>query len=131
MPDKEKDLRILCEQAADDFLKNQDIANPDDPPCSNSERFLVHSKPYVRKSNLANDRSSLVCWEAHLRFAGYDLYVSIVRRSYIPPVMDMFQDLVVCSKFHFDTPDNPDLDELQKSQRHLTMTHRKIVDSIH
>lgn len=37
----------------------------------------------------------------------------------------------MCSKFNFDTPENPDLDELEKSERHLVMTHRKIVDSIH
>ena len=28
MSDREKDLRILCEQVTDDFLKNQDITNP-------------------------------------------------------------------------------------------------------
>lgn len=90
MPDREKDLRIICDQVADDFLKNQDIANPTDPPSLNSERFLVQSKPYVRKENLTNDRSQIVCWESHLRFSGYDLYITVMRRSYIPPVMDMY-----------------------------------------
>ena len=90
MQDKEKDLRILCDSAADDFLRNQDIANPNDPPSFESERFLIHSKPYVRKSNLTNDRSVIVCWESHLRFSGCDLYITIMRRSYIPPVMDMY-----------------------------------------
>ena len=106
MQDKDKDMRILCDQIADDFLKNQDIANPDDPPTLKSERFLVVSKPYVRKSNLTNDRSLISCWESQLRFTGYDLYITIMRRMYIPPVMDMYQDLVVCSKFNFDTPQN-------------------------
>lgn len=128
-------MRILCDMIADDFLKNQDIANPNDPPSLNSERFLMFSKPYVRKSNLTNDRALIVCWESHLRFTGYDLYITILRRSYIPPVMDMYQDLVVCSKFNFDTPslkdDKADMDELKKSYRHLVMTHRKIIDSIH
>ena len=131
MMEKEKDLKILCEQVTDDFLKNQDIANPTDKPSLTSERVMMSSKPYQRKSNLTNDRSLIVCWEYHLRFESYELYITILRRSYIPPVMDMYQDLVICSKFNYDTPQNSELGELQNSARHLRMTHRKIIDSIH
>ena len=123
MKDREKDLRILCDQVSDDFLKNQDIQmkkqfvptadEKEYVPTLTSERQLVFSKPYVRKCNLTSDRSLTVCWEQQLRFPDYDLYVSIMRRSYIPPVMDMYQDIVTCSKFNFDTPQNGgELDEL-------------------
>ena len=112
MVDKEKDLKILCELVSDDFLKNQDIANPGDKPSLTSERLLISSKPYQRKSNLTNDRSLIVCWEYHLRFESYELYITILRRSYIPPVMDMYQDLILCSKFNYDTPQGSELGEL-------------------
>ena len=50
----------------------------------------MSSKPYVRKNNVTSDKSLNFCWEIHLRFNEYDLYISILRRSYIPPIMDMF-----------------------------------------
>lgn len=48
------------------------------------------SKPYIRKNNLFSDKALNFCWEIHFRFNDYDLYVTILRRSYIPPMMDMF-----------------------------------------
>lgn len=76
--------------------------------------MLISSKPYLRKNNLVADKSHNYCWEIHLRFDEFDLYISILRRSYIPPMMDMFQDIIVCSRFPFDlsnfkieTPDRP------------------------
>ena len=99
MGDKDRDLKILCESIADDFLKNQEADNPN---AKNIERFLMSSKPYVRKNNVTSDKSLNFCWETHLRFNEYDLYITILRRSYIPPIMDMFQDIIVCSKFMFN-----------------------------
>ena len=42
MPDKDKDLKMLCDSVADDFLKN--LGNQMDQP-----RKLIRSRPYVRK----------------------------------------------------------------------------------
>ena len=67
--------------------------------------MLMNSKPYIRKNNLFSDKALNFCWEIHFRFIHYDLYVTILRRSYIPPMMDMFQDIIVCSKFTFDLQD--------------------------
>ena len=101
MGDKDRDLKILCESIAEDFLKNQENDNPGGSTGSN-ERFLMSSKPYVRKNNVVSDKALNFRWEIHLRFNEYDLYISILRRSYIPPIMDMFQDIIVCSKLKFE-----------------------------
>lgn len=85
MPDKDKDLKMLCEQVADDFLKNL----PDKDSLT-WDRKLLRSSPFVRKSNLVVDRAINFCWEAVLRFNRFDLYVTILRRSYIPPFADIY-----------------------------------------
>ena len=114
MPNRDKDLKLMCEQSAHDFLKNEDTTIAESQPkgkgnnailirSQDEQRFLVSSKPYVRKNNCTADRSLCFCWEIHLRFDEFDIYVSILRRSYIPPIMDMFQDIVICSRFGFGT----------------------------
>lgn len=69
MPDKDKDLRFLCERIADDFLKNQDLDEEENEEDNNKKnkknkmksvdapRFLISSKPYVRRNNFTADRS--------------------------------------------------------------------------
>ena len=78
-----------------------------------------------------------------LRFNEYDLYVTILRRSYIPPLMDMYQDIVVCSKFCFNLNSHAKTKHVMQSKaqqerdnnhnsfKHLQNVHRKIADSIH
>ena len=39
------------------------------------------------------------CWEEHSRFDGSDVITTVMRRMYIPPLMDMFQDIVVMSRY--------------------------------
>mmetsp|Transcript_24004 Transcript_24004/g.36882 ORF Transcript_24004/g.36882 Transcript_24004/m.36882 type:complete len:350 (+) Transcript_24004:398-1447(+) len=148
MSDKERDLKLLCESIVDDFLKNQEIAGDQgEGSGGSSDMFLIASKPYVRKNNLIQDKSLNHCWEIHMRFNEYDLYITILRRSYIPPIMDQYQDIVICSKIKFDVRMEPrgaerqmveveqtkeDLDRNNEiSFTHLNETHRKILDSIH
>jgi len=46
-------------------------------------------------------------------------------------MMDMFQDIIVCSKYTFD-PQDQNLEEVNsKSFDHLKDIHRGIIDSIH
>ena len=95
MKDNERSLALICESICDDFLKNLKLQdennkrtdrNIDDP----DNRFLISSKPYMRKNNVVNDKSTINCWETHFRFAQFDLYITIMRRSFIPPIMDSF-----------------------------------------
>lgn len=65
MPDKERELKVLCEVSVDDFLKNTSKGGDWDNP-----RFLISSHPYIRKNNLIADRAMVSCWETHFRFKG-------------------------------------------------------------
>jgi hypothetical protein len=104
IPDKERDLKSVSESVADDFLRNLEISQGGVLNADRElpEKFLISSMPYERKSNLVADKAMVNCWETQLRFNEFDLYVSIIRRRFIPPVMDTFQDIVVCSKFTFN-----------------------------
>lgn len=103
MGDKDRDLKLLGESIADDFLKNCEPADGANPLGGAApSRFLKCSKPYVRKNNVTSDLSLIVCWETWFRFNEYDLYITIMRRQYIPPIGDMYQDIIICSKFKFD-----------------------------
>ena len=107
----------------------------------------MSSGPFVRKKNVIVDRARIDCWETHLRFNNFDVYITVLRRSYIPPIMDTFQDVIVCSKINFpkisdehikNWKKNPvpgeDIGEkeaLIASQEHVDNIHRTIIDSFH
>lgn len=42
----------------------------------------------------------------HLRFDDFDLYVTLLKRSYIPPMMDLYQDIFVVSQYFFKFSSN-------------------------
>ena len=71
------------------------------------EKYLVSSKPYIRKNNVTIDKGLNQCWEIHYRYQEYDLFVSVVRRYYIPPLMDSFTDIKCSTMYYHDK----DLDE--------------------
>jgi hypothetical protein len=101
MKDQDKELSFISEQLADDFIKNLRLKDEETKETSRKvnadDRYLVSSKPYSRKSNVINDKSVNYVWEIQFRFEYFDLYISILRRSFIPPIMDMYQDIVVSS----------------------------------
>jgi len=153
LTDKEKDLKVLCESVADDFLKNsnQNDAGEDkkvDDPTA-TVRYMVSSKPYIRKCNLISDKAKNDCWETHFRFEGYDLYISLLRRSFIAPIMDMYQDIIICSTFNIKHFEETQLKKEQENQdrvvtadeaeamvnrasfNHLRDIHRSIMDTVH
>lgn len=102
MGDKEREIKIMCESACDDIIKNLMEGEAKSP----GDKFLVSSKPYVRKSNLIADKALCQCWESHFRFSQFDLFITVIRRSYIAPIMDMFQDIVICSIKYFTEESN-------------------------
>ena len=115
MGDKDRDLKVMCESVADDFLKNAAAGVADEEAVGSDPtaavRLMVSSKPYIRKNNIISDKAVNQCWETHFRFTKYDLYISVLRRSYIAPIMDMYQDIVICSKFIYDDNIEGTLDE--------------------
>ena len=78
---------------------------------------MISSKPYIRKNNIIADKAVNMCWESHFRFQNFDLYCSILRRSYIAPIMDMYQDIVICSKFQFYTDKDKEEDKKEDKKK--------------
>ena len=68
-------------------------------------RKLLRSRPFIRKQNLVVDKAINFCWETVFRFNRFDLYITILRRSYIPPFADIYQDIIVCSKLDLENDD--------------------------
>lgn len=58
--------------------------------------------------------SLVVTWETWFRFNEYDLYITVLRRSYIPPIGDCYQDIIICSKFKFDVKKNAKGEEIEQ-----------------
>ena len=133
MGDKEREIKIMCESTCDDIIKNLHESDTKDL----HDKFLISSKPYVRKSNLIADKALCQCWETHFRFNQFDLFITVIRRSYIAPIMDMFQDIVVCSIKYFTEESNTmdqqalEIEVNKKTRSHLNDIHRIIVDSVH
>ena len=61
---------------------------------------------------------------------GYELFVTTMRRKYIPPMMECYQDISVISYYHYE--DGKDESEvLVKADKYLKDIHQKVVDTIH
>jgi len=52
--------------------------------------IVVDSGTYMKKYNLMNDAAVSDCWQIHLRLESCDIYVTLVRRKYIPPLLETF-----------------------------------------
>jgi len=84
----------------------------------------MESRPYIKKYNLTQDKAQWACWQVHLRVEerassgnqigadesdddvdqkhDKDIYVTAVRRKYIPPLMECYQDILIYSVFNFE-----------------------------
>lgn len=52
----------------------------------------------MKRLNLDGDRAEWQGWQVHGRTQTQDVYVTVLRRSYIPPLMEMYQDISVISR---------------------------------
>ena len=64
---------------------------------------------------MTNDMSLITCWETQYRFNTFDLYVTTMRRMYIPPMGDTYQDINVCSSFSFEILLNKEGQEIEQT----------------
>lgn len=62
--------------------------------------FLLSSKAYIKKYNLNSDKAAWNGWEVIVRTATHDIFVTALRRKFIPPLMELFQDIIVISTFN-------------------------------
>jgi len=89
----------------------------------------MSSKPYIKKMNLAADKAQWTAWEMHFRTGEYDIFVSVVRRKFIPPLMDIFEDIICYSTVKtFD--ENKQIGDMAKIEDFQIQTHQTAIDSI-
>jgi hypothetical protein len=73
----------------------------------------------------------------HARTEIFDLYVTVMRRKYIPPLMEVFQDIICISKFDFseeiDEDDNGATSKnfVNLSRQYLQLVHQQAADSLY
>jgi len=60
---------------------------------ADSEMIVLRSEQYHKKMNLVGDLASYGCWAVHLRTPQRDVGVLAIRRKFIPPVGDTYQDI--------------------------------------
>lgn len=130
--DKTKELSWISEAEIDEFIKQ----SPEQE--TNPGMFLISSGPYKRKNCLADDKTYSEGHQTHYRLQGYDLICSVMRRSFIKPMLDTFQDVVICSKFVHPKMDHLPISEADKEAKikstinlFLSQVHQQIVDSVH
>lgn len=142
MSDEKADLKTYCQSEAFKLI---------DP--SNTQHLLIHSKPYIKKQNLTQDKAQWSAWQVQIRvdesfdvessshigmasggqaasaFTGAasdsfaarmrdgqaeisksekDYFVTAVRRKYIPPLMECFQDILVISEYNYEKSASPE-----------------------
>mmetsp|Transcript_128701 Transcript_128701/g.223189 ORF Transcript_128701/g.223189 Transcript_128701/m.223189 type:complete len:874 (+) Transcript_128701:153-2774(+) len=80
---------------------------------------------YVKKMNLANDVASWTAWEVFLKSEYYALVTILLRRQYVPPMLDAAQDMAVSMRCPTLL-----LNEGKISDRELLAEARLVADSM-
>ncbi len=86
--------------------------------------WVVWSRPYLKKWNINEDIASWEGWEVFLRTETHDYVVIMLRRKFLPPLLDLFNDIACWYKGPIAK-----VDDLTKNL-HLLQA-RSIVDTLH
>jgi len=62
------------------------------------QTYVLRNKLYLKKMNLSNDLAAWVCWELFLQDKQTLTVVVMLRRQYLPPLVDSVQDFAVILK---------------------------------
>ena len=126
MPDSRRDIQEFAQNLA--ILKSEE----GEQGKKQTKYFIIESGPYFKKQNLTSDKAQWNCWNVHSRTETYDLYVTVLRRKYIPPLMEVFQDIICISQFDFSQEMALEGDQVfKKSNDFLRFVHHLAVDSLH
>ena len=93
MTDEKADLKTYCQNAAHELIDT-----------NKDESLMLDTRPYIKKYNLTRDKAQWSCWQVQMRVEepdpyGHDgensknekdIYVTAVRRKYIPPLMECY-----------------------------------------
>ena len=82
----QSDLKSKCETLVERFLKQ------------NQDYYYLRNNPYLKKMNLNNDIASWKGWEVLLVTSSEYISLIVMRRKFIPPMVDCGQDILfICS----------------------------------
>ena len=119
----------------------------------------MSNRPYIKKYNLTEDKAQWSAWQVHLRIEQNDsaigsqvaipdngadgetgiegaqtierdLFVTAVRRKYIPPLMECYQDMLVISVYNYEKSAT-EAEKKRESKLFLQKVHQKVVDTLH
>lgn len=57
--------------------------------------YVIRNQHYLKKMNLSNDPAAWTCWELLVTGVEYVYMVILLRRTYVPPLMDTVQDCAI------------------------------------
>ncbi|PFH38049.1 hypothetical protein BESB_003900 [Besnoitia besnoiti] len=63
---------------------------------------LLRSQPYIKRMNLTDDPASWSGWQLWVRTETHNIVCILLRRAYIPPLMDMAQDMSVIFRISYE-----------------------------
>mmetsp|Transcript_23373 Transcript_23373/g.20310 ORF Transcript_23373/g.20310 Transcript_23373/m.20310 type:complete len:134 (-) Transcript_23373:1460-1861(-) len=119
--DGREEISLYCEEYANKLVYGE------------NKVWIISSKPYTKRSNLNQDIASYSGWEVHMRTKKKDITVIMMRRKYIPPLLDVFVDFVVVvdgPEIYLDKTALETLTDFPETANVLK-TARKVADSIH
>ncbi|CAJ1380515.1 unnamed protein product [Effrenium voratum] len=75
--------------------------------------LVVHNRPYMKKMNLANDLALWSCWELVIEDEDFHWAIIVLRRMYLPPLLDTVQDFILALKCPAPAPQDRLLQEIE------------------
>ena len=60
-----------------------------------TDYWIISSKIYYKRNNYTMDEAQWSGWEINLRERKRETLILILRRKYIPPILDVFQDFAI------------------------------------
>jgi hypothetical protein len=117
------DLRDFCHQQASSYLQ---------PDWSFK---ILSSFPYFKKHGYAQDVSQWSCWTVQMRVSSdleWDVWVSVLRHKYVPPVLEHCNEILLISSKRADLHQSTNHNARFNSNNHqfLREKHEIIIDSM-
>jgi len=121
--DGRDEINVYCEEYANKLVSQE------------SKVWIMSSKAYTKRWNLNQDPACWQGWEVHMRTSRKDIQVIMLRRKYIPPLLDTFVDFVVVAEGSDKSGTSlakipPDAKDFKETENILAMG-RKVADSFH
>mmetsp|Transcript_659 Transcript_659/g.1296 ORF Transcript_659/g.1296 Transcript_659/m.1296 type:complete len:1065 (-) Transcript_659:266-3460(-) len=98
MPDSNLNFHLWVESIAWSVAKDEVLSNTPGKAFSSSSIFIPERGVYRKKMNITADESMYHCFRLHIFTRYREIGVIGVRRKYIPPLIDSFQDMVFVLK---------------------------------